>query len=425
MMRTKTRLGWAPALVVLAAVALVIALTGTVSGTSTTLSVTSTSLPSVGETSAPTGDGVSATAFTVEAADLGYFDVSAPKISSPSAIVINLSTGKVLYEKKADTQRPMASTTKIMTAVLALESLSLDKQITISQKAAQTTEVKSFLREGDVLTVEQLLYCLLVHSSNASAVALAEAVAGDVDAFAEKMNAKAADLGMEDTHFVNPNGLDATGHYSTAADMAKVGQYAMKNTEFRKFVSTKSYTLELPGRDEPLAFDNTNKLMLSTSWVVGVKTGLTPRAEQCLVAAGTKDGVSILSVVLGQPSTDVCWTESRALLEYGLAQYKHVKFVGANVAVAEAAIPYHNGEVLQLVTKTSLEMDLFKDDDVTASVKIDRQLTLPVQAGESYGEIELSMNGDKVGSVELVADKSIGEPTLGTKLSDLWHRLVN
>jgi D-alanyl-D-alanine carboxypeptidase len=240
MMRLRMRPGWvSPILVFVAAVVVLLVLGGTARSATTTLSTESSTLPADSvpggtATASPASpndemggqllEGQSREVFAVKASTLGDFSSAVPSISSPEAIVVSMSTGRVLYSKKADTRRPMASTTKIMTAILSLESLPLDQQVTISQTAAQTPEVKAFLRTGDVLTVEQLLYCLLVHSSNAAAVALAETVDGSVAAFAERMNAKAAELGMDNTHFVNPNGLDAAGHYSTASDMAKVGR---------------------------------------------------------------------------------------------------------------------------------------------------------------------------------------------------------
>jgi len=406
------------------------ALVGTAGGTTTTFATTSATLPagSLPEgsdtTVAGTPGGDSTEVFSLKASELGDFTAKAPSLTSPAAIVLNMSTGRVLYSKKADVRRPMASTTKIMTAILTLESLPLDQKVTISQTAAQTPEVKAFLKEGDVLTVEQLLYSLLVHSSNAAAVALAETADGSSDAFGERMNAKAGELGMDDTHFINPNGLDATGHYSTPSDMARLGLYAMKNAEFRKMVGTESYTLEIPGRDKALVFENTNKLMVRTSWVTGVKTGLTPKADQCLVASGTKNGVSILSVVLGQPSTKVCWDESEALLRYGLSQYRHVKLLDAGVAVAEAGVPYQLDGKIRLVTERILEMDLYKEDDVTASVHVERELTLPVQAGETFGQVVLTIGDKTVSSVDLVADKSYGGTTLGTKIAYAWDRFA-
>lgn len=364
------------------------------------------------------------TVFTVSATDLGGFAADPPTVESPAAILIHADSGKVLYERNAEKQRRMASTTKIMTGILILENMDLGTSVTVSEKAAQTIEPKTWLREGDVLTVEQLLYALMLRSANSAAVALAEACSGSVEEFAALMNDKAAELGMEDTHFVNPNGLDATGHYSTAADMAVVARYAMKNDKFRELVSTESYTVSLPGRSEPTVFKNTNKLLGRVSWVTGIKTGLTPKAEQCLVGSASKNGVSVISVVLGQPSSSVCFSESQALLEYGLAQYKHVTLMEEGVAVAETTVPHQLDGGLQLVTESAVEMDLYKDDEVTASVSLDGPAVLPVRAGDVYGSVALMVDGETVKTVDLVANKSIGKTTLGSKLSHYWDRLA-
>ncbi len=363
------------------------------------------------------------TVFTVEATDLGTFAADPPSIASPSAILVHADTGKVLYERNAEKQRPMASTTKIMTAILILENMQLDTSVTVSAKAAQTIEPKTWLREGDVLTVEQLLYALMVRSANSGAVALAEACSGSVEEFAVLMNRKAAELGMKDTKFVNPNGLDATGHYSTAADMAVLGRYAMKNAKFRELVSTETYSVSLPGRSEPTVFKNTNKLLGRVSWVNGIKSGLTPKAEQCLVGSASKDGISVISVILGQPSSNVCWDESEALLRYGLAQYKHVTFVDKGVAVAETTVPNQLDGDLRLVTDDALEMDVYKEDEVIASASLDEPVVLPVTAGDVYGSLILSVDGETVQAVDLVADRSIEKTTLGSKLSYCWSRL--
>ncbi len=410
----------------LAGVVLVAVLTGVVAGSAVAdTSTSSTEVTGAQERglSSTSADGV-LSEFTLKASDLGSYSSEAPAIKSPAAVVINAATGKVLYDRKAGTQRPMASTTKIMTAILVLENLRLDDTITVSQKAGQTYEPKPLLAPGDELTVEELMYALLIRSSNGAAVALAEAVAGDVERFADLMNAKAEALGMDDTHFVNPNGLDADGHYSTAADMAKVAMYAMRDARFRKMVDTPTYDLRLPRLSKPIAMVNTNKLLSQVDWVTGVKTGLTPRAEQCLVASATRDGVSVISVVLGQPSSEVCWNESRALLEYGLTQFRHVVLIGRGTPVAQSQIPYELDGTVRLVTAETVEMDLYRDDEAVAEVKLDRPLTLPVEAGERFGEVVVSVSGRQVSAVDLVADASFEETSLGSKLSYYWGRLT-
>ncbi len=361
--------------------------------------------------------------FTVSARDLGDYDDNAPRIDSPAAIVINQDTGKVLYEWDAYEQRRMASTTKIMTAILVLEKMDLSTPITASKKAANTIEPKYWLREGDVLTTEEFLYCMMLRSANAAAVALAEACAGSVDAFAAMMNAKAAELGMNDTHFVNPNGLDAEGHYSTPADMATLARYAMQNERFRQIVHTQNYSVQMPGRDSPLELTNTNKLLTRDSWVTGIKTGLTPKAEQCLVSSATKDDVSVICVVLGQPVSALCFDESETLLAYGLKQCRHVTLLESGTAVAEAKVPYKIDGVVRLLTESTAEMELYKDDTVTTSVVIDRPLVLPVRAGDIYGQVTMTIAGEAVGEVNLVASASYDEARLGSKVSYYFKRL--
>ncbi len=359
----------------------------------------------------------------VSAADIEGFGGPAPTIRSPAAIVESMDTGKVLYERNARTRRPMASTTKIMTAILILESgVDLSTPVTVSAKAATTWEPSVWVRAGDVLTVEQLLYALLLRSANGAAVALAQHDAGSVSAFVEKMNQKAQELGMDDTHFVTTNGLDANGHYSTAADMAELGRYAMKNEKFREFVDTKKYTLSIDGA-EPLLLTNTNKLLQQYDWVTGIKTGSTPNADHCLVASGTKDGREVISVVLGQPDTDLCFKESKALLQYGLDQFRHLTLVAKGDTLAEANVPYQMDGKVALVTDGALETDLGRDEVVTTKVTVERPLELPIKAGETYGHVVASSGGKEIGKVHLVATKSFPAPTLGTKLVYYWHRL--
>ena len=376
-------------------------------GTTTTLPVTASQTES----------------FEVSASDIEGFGGPAPTIRSPAAIVESMDTGKVLYERNAHTRRPMASTTKIMTAILILESgVDLSTPVTVSAKAATTWEPSVWVRAGDVLAVEQLLYALLLRSANGAAVALAQNDAGSVGAFVEKMNKKAGELGMDDTHFVTTNGLDANGHYSTAADMALLGRYAMKNEKFRDFVDTKKYTLSIDGR-EPLLLTNTNKLLLQYDWVTGIKTGSTPNADHCLVASGTKDGREVISVVLGQPDTDLCFGESKALLQYGLDQFRRLTLMEKGVAVAEANVPYQMDGKVELITDGSLVTELGTDDVATTKITVERPLELPITAGETYGHAVASAGGKEIGRADLVSTRSFPAPTLGTKLVYYWHRL--
>ncbi len=384
------------------------------------MGTTTTMLPVASTTE---GAALQSRSFEVSASDLGDFGGDPPAIKSPAAIVESMDTGKVLYERKAHTRRPMASTTKIMTAILILESgVDLSTPVTVSAKAASTWEPSVWVRAGDVVTVEQLLYALMLRSANGAAVALAQNDAGSVSAFLEKMNQKAAELGMNDTHFVTVNGLDSPGHYSTAADLAIVGRYAMKNARFRELVDTKKYTLTIDG-GEPLVLTNTNKLLQDYPWVNGIKTGSTPNADHCLVSSGSKDGREVIAVVLGQPDIDRCFTESKALLQYGLDQFRQLTLMDKGVAVAQATVPYQSDGQIGLVTDGVVQTELTKEDVVTTKIDIERPLELPVKAGETYGHVVISAGGQEIGKVGLVATKSFAAPTLGSKFVYYWHRL--
>ncbi len=392
--------------VVVAVVAVVLAGVAFAAPTTTTLAVEATA----SQPAPPTET------YTLTAADLGGFGGEAPFITTPSAIVETMDTGKVLYAKKATTRRPMASTTKIMTCILILESgVDLDSTVKVSAKAAGTWEVAKWVSAGSKLTVRELLYALMLRSMNGAAVALAENDAGSVNAFAEKMNAKAAELGMNDTHFVTPNGLDAEGHYSTASDMALLARYAMKNETFRKLVNTQTYTLKIAGWPA-LEMTNTNKLLAEYSWVNGIKTGSTPNGDYCLVSSGARNGREVVAVVLGNKDTDARFADSAALLKFGLDQYRPVTLVDKGTVLAEATVPYHQDGKLELVTDGSFSTQLAADETLTTQVVIDRQLQLPVKAGDVYGHVVIKSGTTEVGKVDLVATKSFDKVTLGSKL---------
>jgi D-alanyl-D-alanine carboxypeptidase len=228
---------------------------------------------------------------------------------------------------------------------------------------------------------------------------------------------------MTATHFENPHGLDEDGHYSTAADMAILGRYAMQDERFREYVSTRTYELDLPGRREPLLLTNTNKLLHDYPWVIGVKTGLTPKAEQCLVAAGRRDGIEVLSVVLGQPVSDLCFDESKKLLQYGFTQCRDVTVLEPGAVLAQADVPYRLDGRIDLVASSGVALQIYEGDEVTVDVSVDSPLRLPVTVGQTCGRVVVMVNGDALETVNLVATRSFGAPTLGSKLAYFFGRL--
>ena len=239
------------------------------------------------------------------------------KISSDCAILINASTGEVLYEKNADTRHANASTTKIMTCILALEKTKLTDKVTASSNAASQEPTKLYLHAGEVFRMKDLLYSLMLPSHNDSAVAIAEHISGSTAKFASLMNQKAKSIGCKNTHFVTPNGLDnGLNHYTTARDLAKIAQYAYKNGTFRKIIGTSSYQFtSLSGYSYYLT--TTNQLLNAMPGVKGMKTGFTNKAGYCFVGVvKSKSGTNYISVTLGAPTSTARWDDSKKLLEY-------------------------------------------------------------------------------------------------------------
>jgi D-alanyl-D-alanine carboxypeptidase len=246
------------------------------------------------------------------------------EVSAQSAILMEQHSGRILFEKDAHTKRRIASITKIMTAILAIESGKMDDMVTVSARAVHTDGSSIYLREGEKIKLRDLVYGLMLRSGNDAAVAIAEHVGGSVEGFVFLMNQKAAEIGMRDTHFANPHGLDdAENHYSTAYDMALLMQYAMKNKEFRKIAGTKVYRAPNPGEEWDRVWRNKNKLLTNLyEYCTGGKTGYTKRAKRTLVTTASKGGLDLIAVTLNAPDD---WNDHIAMYEYGFTHYMIAK----------------------------------------------------------------------------------------------------
>ena len=242
-----------------------------------------------------------------------------PKLNSRAAVIYDRKSKKVIWGKKENEKRPMASTTKIMTAIVVLENANLSDTVTVSKKSAGTGGSRLGLKVGDKITVNNLLYGLLMVSGNDAAVALAEYVGGSVEGFADKMNQKAEELGLESTHFISPHGLDMADHYTTALELAEMADYAMNNEKFAQIVNTKNITININGRSKSLK--NTNELLGNLNGVNGVKTGFTNGANRCLVTSVNKDEMNIITVVLGADTKKDRTNDSVKLIEYAYKNY--------------------------------------------------------------------------------------------------------
>src|SRR5829696_2100380 len=267
----------------------------------------------------------------------GQAAVAPPRVVAKTAILADEATGQVLFDRNAGVGRAMASTTKVMTALLTLERLDEDRVVVIGAGPPKVGEESLRLKKGERLTVRQLLLGLLVKSANDAAVALAEAVDGSEAAFVRRMNRKAAALRLTATHYVTPYGLDRPGHQTSARDLARLWEVAMRRADFRSLVATKA--ARIPGGPLSLRrFVTTNQLLGSYRWTVGGKTGFTNRAGRCLVASASRGGRRLVAVAMGTPNA---FADVRALFEYGFSKYIRARLAqrGQPVSVAPARPP--------------------------------------------------------------------------------------
>ena len=236
------------------------------------------------------------------------------KLDSRIALIYDRASGRILYDKNGNKQTPMASTTKIMTAIVVLENANLKDIVTIDSKSAGTGGSRLGLKKNDKITVNDLLYGLMLRSGNDAAVALANYVGGSIEGFAEMMNKKAKEMGLKNSHFIVPHGLDNEGHYTTAYELAKMADYGLKIDKFKEIVSTKSTTININGY--PRKINNTNQLLGSISGVYGVKTGFTNGAGRCLVSECKKDELDIITVIIGADTTKQRTSDTIKLIQY-------------------------------------------------------------------------------------------------------------
>ena len=241
-------------------------------------------------------------------------------ITSRIALIYDRASGKILYEKNGNKQTPMASTTKIMTAIVVLENAKLTDTVTITSKAASMGGSRLGLKKNDKITVNDLLYGLMLRSGNDAAVALAIHVGGSVEEFADMMNEKATELGLYNSHFIVPHGLDNEGHYTTAYELAKIADYALKIDKFKEIVGTKVTTIYINGYAKKI--NNTNNLLGSVSGVYGVKTGFTNGAGRCLVTACKRDDLDIITVIIGADTNNIRSKDTIKLIQYAYTEFE-------------------------------------------------------------------------------------------------------
>ena len=320
-------------------------------------------------------------------------------ISAKSAILVDAQTGRVLYEKQADQQSLIASTTKIMTALVVCEQCNVLDRMRIPKEAVGIEGSSMYLKEGEVLTIQELLYGLMLHSGNDAAVALAIYCSGTVEGFAELMNDKARTLGMNDSHFVNPNGLDAPGHYSTARDMALLASCAMSNPIFARTVSTKSVNVS-GGR----SLQNHNKLLWQIDGADGVKTGYTKAAGRILVSSASRDGRRLVAVTINAPND---WQDHKELLENGFQNYSVQQIIQAGECLGTAEIAGGQTGSVHLIASEDFSYALMREESPGIVLPEPGFVYAPVVHGQSAGYAYICLGDTVVGKVQLIYGETV------------------
>lgn len=333
-------------------------------------------------------------------------------ISAAAACLIDAESERVLYSKSSKKRMPMASTTKVMTAIVALESgISLDTVIKVPKEAVGVEGSSVYLKQSESITLEMLLYALLLSSANDASVAIAHTVSGSIDDFVMLMNQKATDLGLTDTHFVNPHGLYDEDHYTTAEELAKIMAYAMKNDDFSKITACKQIAFK---REDGTSFlwTNHNRLLRTNIGVIGGKTGFTKKSGRCLVTCAERDGLSLIAVTLSAPND---WSDHEKLYDFGFASYENVHFDSEKVQIP--IVSGTKGEISAY--SNSFSMILPKErNEITIRINAPRFLFADVKSGEKIGEIIYTYNGKIIATSPLYACEGVAKVKYKSNLFD-------
>ena len=341
------------------------------------------------------------------------FNVSAdfqPSYNPRSYILMDYDTGTVLTENNSNKPYPIASVTKVMTMLLCMESLqagkiSMDDIVTVSEYAASMGGSQIYLEPGEQMTVEELLKSVAVGSANDASVALAEHIMGSEASFVDVMNERAKALGMNNTHFVNCNGLDEDNHYSSAFDVAIMSRELLKHNAIRPFLGIWMDTV----RNGQFGLTNTNKLIRFYDGAIGVKTGSTTNAKYCLSSAATREGLTLIGVVLGAETTNERFETAKQLLNYGFSNYKIETLTEKGVSFGMAPVSKGKSATVNAVTESSFKRlsNSRSGNKTETKTTIYKDIKAPVYKGDEIGKIEFTENGKSVGEVKLVAENDV------------------
>lgn len=338
-----------------------------------------------------------------------------------SEIVMEASSLRVLKGSDIDLRLPMASTTKIVTAIVVIENCELDKKVKIPKAAVGIEGSSIYLREGEELTVKELLYGLMLRSGNDAAVALAVHCAGSIEKFAEMMNLKAKSLGLKNSNFTNPHGLNDPNHYTSAYDLAVFAAYGMNNPVFKEIAGTKNITISGNNEEETRYLHNKNKILATYSGGNGIKTGYTKVAGRCLAAASLRDGMQVVSVVLNKYDM---WERSAALMDYAHDNYRIETFADSGRVLKDVSVTKGRQDTVAVAVNKSFSYPVKKDGSEVPSVRVNlpESLSAPIKKGDIVGNIEITLGNHLLFSDKVYTIDDVKKETLGDKIKDFFRK---
>ena len=325
------------------------------------------------------------------------------ELSAKSALLYEPVTERIIYSLNKDEKLPMASTTKILSAITAIENGNLSDIVTVSKNAANIEGSSIWLEEGEKLTLQQLIYGMLLSSGNDASVAIAEHISGNnIDVFSAMMNNIAKKAGAKNSNFTNPSGLDNENHYTTASDLAKITAYALKNPTFKEIVSTKTYNIPWEGHEWGRSLKNHNKLLNMYEGCNGVKTGFTKKSGRCLVSSAERNGVSLIAVTLKAPDD---WNDHIKMFDYGFQNLTAKTIVEKGSSVSK--IKVNNGVKNEISYSVSESFSIpTTDNDIVKTKHILADfIEAPVKKGETIGYIEILLNDNVIKEIDLVTEE--------------------
>ncbi|MEZ4357252.1 MAG: D-alanyl-D-alanine carboxypeptidase family protein [Eubacteriales bacterium] len=348
------------------------------------------------------------------------------ELDGAAAVLMEQGTNRVLYAQNENEKLAPASTTKVMTCILAIENGDLDKVVTVSKNASGVEGSSIWLSQGEHITLGDLLYGLMLSSGNDAAVAIAEEIGGSVDGFVEMMNNKAKEIGALNTNFANPNGLPDDNHYTTAYDLALICSYAMQNETFRTIVSTEYKEISWEGHEYLRVLKNKNKLLWQYDGCTGIKTGYTKSAGKCLTSAACRDGMGLVAVVLNDGDL---WEDCRDLLDYGFENYKQYSIINKNDYLGTVNVKNGTSKVINAYAGEDITYPLTDEEygNISVQIQLEDSVDAPVEAGRKVGEITIKLGDEVLSIIPITAKEAIPKNTFKynlEKILNIWYNHI-